>query len=152
MLNSGKNRRFLLRLMLKFDGWPWKTIGQIYYATSIFVHHFIAISELKLALESGNSQFGSKLGDFFVPYGFEIWWMTLKNNRAPRLCYFKLCASFHSHQWIQAGVTAQKRPMRGKIGDFLSRVTLKFDGWPWKTISHLSYATSSFVHHFIAIC
>ena len=38
------------------------------------------------------------------------------------------------------------------MGDFLSRVTLKFDGWPWKTIVHLFYATSSFVHHFIAIC
>ena len=62
------------------------------------------------------------------------------------------CASFHSHQWIQTGVTVQKRPIRVKIGDFLSRVTLKLDGWPWKTIEHLSSATSSFVHHFIAIC
>ena len=32
--------------------------------------------------------------------------MTLKNNRAPLLCCFKLCASFHSHWWIQPGVTA----------------------------------------------
>ena len=31
-------------------------------------------------------------------------------------------------------------------------VTFKFDGWPWKTIEHLFYATSSFVHHSIAIC
>ena len=28
---------------------------------------------------------------------------------------------------------------------FLSRVPLNLDGWPWKTIGHLSYATSSFV-------
>ena len=28
-----------------------------------------------------------------------------------------------------------------KCDDFLSRVTLKFDGWPWKTIGHLFYAT-----------
>ena len=34
---------------------------------------------------------------------------------------------------------------------FLSRVTLKFDRWPWKIIGHLTYATSSFVHHFITI-
>ena len=44
-----------------------------------------------------------------------------------------------------------KRPIWVKIGDVLSCVTLKFDGWPWKTIGHLSFAVSSFVQHFIAI-
>ena len=57
--------------------------------------------------------------------------MTLKNNRAPLLCYFTLCASFHSHQLIQTGVSVWKRPIWVKI-DFFSRVTLKFDRWPWK--------------------
>ena len=74
-----------------------------------------------------------------------------KNNRAPLLCYFKVYASFRSHQWIQAGVTVRKRPIWVKIDDFLSRVTLQFDIWPSKTIGHLFYATSSFVHHFVAI-
>ena len=45
----------------------------------------------------------------------------------------------------------RKRPIWVKIGDVLYRVTLKFDGWPWKTIGHLSFAVSSFVQHFIAI-
>ena len=45
----------------------------------------------------------------------------------------------------------RKRPIWVKIGDVLSRVTLKFDGWPWKTIGHLSFAVSRFVQHFIAI-
>ena len=45
----------------------------------------------------------------------------------------------------------RKLPIWVKIGDVLSRVTLKFDGWPWKTIWHLSFAVSSFVQHFIAI-
>ena len=45
----------------------------------------------------------------------------------------------------------RKCPIWVKIGDILSRVTLKFDGWPWKTIGHLSFAVSSFVQHFIAI-
>ena len=70
--------------------------------------------------------------------------MTLKNNRAPLLFYFKLCASFRNHWCIETWVTVRKRLN-------LSRVTLKFDGWPWKTIGHLFYATSRFVHHFIAI-
>ena len=75
----------------------------------------------------------------------------LENNRAPLLCYFKLCASFCTHWWIQIGVTVWKRPIWVKIGDVLYRVTLKFDIWPWKTIGHLYYATSSPVHNFVAI-
>ena len=51
--------------------------------------------------------------------------MTLKNNRAPLLCYFKLCASFRSHWWIQTGVTVRKRPIWVKFDDYLSRVTLE---------------------------
>ena len=45
----------------------------------------------------------------------------------------------------------QKRSIWVKIGDVLYRVTLKFDGWPWKTNRHLSFAVSSFVQYFIAI-
>ena len=78
--------------------------------------------------------------------------MTLKNYRVPLLCFFKLCASFHSHQWTLTGVTVRKRPIWVKFDDFFSSVTLKFDRWPYKTIGHLFYATSSFVHHFIIIC
>ena len=88
---------------------------------------------------------------FFILCDLEIWWMTLENNRAPLLYHTKLCASFQIHRWIQIGVTVQKRSIWVKIGNFLSRVTLKFDGWPWKTIGHLFYVVSSFVHHFTAI-
>ena len=92
-----------------------------------------------------------QIRQFLEPCDLEIWRMTLKNNRAPLLCYFKLYASFRSHRWIQAGVTVRKRPIWVKIDDFFTRVTLKFDGWPSKTIGHLFNATSSFVHHFVAI-
>ena len=78
---------FSARVTVKFDRWPWKPIGHLYYAISSSMHHFIAIGELKLELHSGNAQFGSKSMIFF------------------------------------------------------SRVTLKFDVWPWKTIGHLFYAT-----------
>ena len=49
-----------------------------------------------------------------------------------------ICAAFCSHWWIQTGVTVWKRLIWVKIDDFFSRVTLKFDGWPSKTIGHLS--------------
>ena len=77
--------------------------------------------------------------------------MTLKNNRTPLLCYFKLCAAFRSHWWIQTGVIVQKRLIWVKSTIFFSRTTLKFYGWPSKLIGHLFYATSSFVQHFAAI-
>ena len=88
---------FLSCVTLKFDGWPWKTIGHFFYATSSCVHHFIAICKFSMELQSRNAKFGSKSA-FFVSCDPD------------------------------------------------------FDGWPWKTIQHFFYATSSFVHHFIAIC
>ena len=141
---------FLSRDTLQFVRWPWKTIGHIVYATSSLVHHFKAICDFKMELQSGNAHLGQNWG-FFVPCDLEIWRMTLKINRAPLLCYFKRCASFHSHLGIQNGATVRKRQIWVKISVFLSCVTLKFDGWHWKTIERLFYATSSFVHHSIAI-
>ena len=78
--------------------------------------------------------------------------MTLTLEKAPLLCYLKLCASFCSQRSIQTGVTVQKHLIPVKIHNFSSRLTQKFERWPWKTIGHLFYTTSSFVHHFIAIC
>ena len=74
----------------------------------------------------------------------------LDNNRAPFLCYFKLCASFRSPWWFQTSYSPET-PNLGQIRRFSGFVTLKFDGYPWKTIEHLFYTTSSFVHHFVAI-
>ena len=135
--NLGQNRRiFFSRVTLQFDVWLWKTIGHLFYIDSSFVHHSVTIGEFKLDLQSGNAQFG-QIRQFLELCDLEIWQMTLKNNRAPLLCYFKLCASFRSHGWIQTGVTVRKHPIWVKFNDFFSRVTLKFDGWPWKTIGHL---------------
>ena len=98
-----------------------------------------------------------KIGDCFVQLDFEIWWMTLKNNRATFLCYIKLCVSF-SKPWVNSNWRYSPETLNSSQNRhfFLSRVTLKFDRWPWiscftQSIGHLSYAVSSFVHHFIAI-
>ena len=76
---------------------------------------FLTISEFKLQLQSRNAQVVSKLAICCVARDLEIWQMTLKHNRAPFLCYFKLCTSFHNHQWIQTGVTVWKAPIRFKL-------------------------------------
>ena len=105
---------------------------------------------IEMELKSGNAQFGSK-STFFVQCGLEIWRTILKNNRVHLLYCFKLFTSFHSHQWSQTGVTVRKHPIWVKINDLYSRVSLKFDRWPWKSIGHLSWVTSNFVYHSIII-
>ena len=116
-------------MTLKFEGWPWKTIGRLFYTTSSFVHHFKPIGEVKLELQCGNS---GQNQQFFILCDLEIWYMTLINNRAPLLCCFKLGASFHSHQWIETGVTLRKSPIWVKIDNLFKpcdleiwRMTLK---------------------------
>ena len=99
-----------------------------------FVHHFKAIGELKLELQSGNYQFGSKQASFcpsYAPPSFVHHFIAI--------CEFKM--------EIQSG----KRQIWVKNDKFLSRVMLKFYRWPWKPIGHLFYATSSLAHHFIAL-
>ena len=114
------------------------------------MYHFKSISEVKLELQSGNAQFGSKLA-FFVPCDLKISWMTSKNNRAPLLYttlsfvqHFKAIGIFKLE--LQSG-NAQ---FGLKLAIFCPPWPCKNDGWPWKTIGHLSYGVSSFVHYFIA--
>ena len=105
---GSKSTIFFSHVTLKFDGWHWKTIGHLFYVASSFVQHFIAICEIKLELQFRNAQFASK-STIFCPL------MALKNNRAHLLCYFQLCATFHSHLWNQTGVTVRKSPNWNKI-------------------------------------
>ena len=150
-LNSGQNRRFFVPCDLEI--W-WMTLKS-YRAPLLCYNKLCAWFQSHCWIKTGvtvrKPSIQVKIGDFFVLCDLEIWQTTFKNNRAPVLCCFKLCASFHSHQWIQTKVTVRKLLIRVKIGNFLSCVTLKFDGWPWKTIGHLFNATLNFVHHFKAI-
>ena len=78
-----------------------------------------------------------KIVDCVVSCDLEVWRVALKYNRTPLLCYCQICASFHSHQWIQTGDIVRKRSIRVKIGAFMSHVTLKFDGRPRKNKAYL---------------
>ena len=116
---------FLSRVTLKFEGWPWKTIGHLFYANTSFVHHFVAIGEYKLELQSGNAQARSNSTIFRAVWPWNLTDDLEKNNRAPLLCCFQLCAWFHCHMWIQTGVRVRKR-----LSWVLTSVTLTFDLWP----------------------
>ena len=104
LLKFYPNHWFLACVSLKFDAWP-KT-RQIW-----------GIWKLRLAYNPETPNLGQNRW-CFVLCDLEIWWMTLGNNRASLLCCFKLCATFHSHWWIQTGVTVPKRPIRVKFDNF----------------------------------
>ena len=137
-LNSGQNRRFFVMCDLEIWWMTLKNNRAFLLCCFKLCAWFHSHQWIQTGVTVRKCPIWVKIGDFFVPCDLEIWRMTLKNNRAPLLCYIKLCASFRSHKWIQTGVTVQKRPISVKFSDFLSRVTLKFDRWPWKTIGHLS--------------
>ena len=99
-----------------------KEIERIFYDASRLMNHFIAISEFKLEF---------KIEDFLVSWDLQIWQMRLKNNRTPPFCYFRLCASFRSHWWIQAGVTVRKHPI------WVKKMMIFLAVWPWNLTDDL---------------
>ena len=132
---------------LKFDGWLRKATGHHSYPTSSFVHHFIAMGELKFDLV-WKRPIRAKIGNFLfhVTLKFDGWpWKKgtklFYANSSFVHCFLTICV-------FKLGT----RSIRVKIVYFLARVILKFDEWLRKTIGHLFYATASVVHHFVAIC
>ena len=96
---------------LTFDLWPWPFAWTLLWSLVITPENFMMIRWWEYSQQGKSEGFDScdrpsnlKLDSnrqFFCPCDREIWWMTLQNNRAPLLCYFKLCASFCTHWWIQ---------------------------------------------------
>ena len=74
----------------------------------------------------------------FCPCDLEIWWMTLKNNRAHFLGCFKLCLLYSiAISELKLEFHSEKAQFGSKLTIYFSRVTLKFDRRPSKTIGHL---------------
>ena len=150
LLKLDSNHRFSARVTLKFDGWPRKIIGHLFYITSSFVHHLKPLGEFQLELLSGNAQFGSESANFCpVTLTFDGWpWKTIGH-------LFYATLSFVHHFKAIGEYKLELQSEDAQFGSksiiFLSHLTLKFDEWPWKTIRLLLYATSSFVYHSIAI-
>ena len=153
---TSKNNRALLLYYVKLcasfqiHGWPWKTTGHLSYAASSFVHHFIDIGEFTLALQSGNAQFG-QIRRFFsrVTLKFNGWpWKTIR-----QLFYTTSSFVHHFKLSVKSNLSFSLETLNSGRNwwFFLSRVTLEFDGLTSKTIGHISYAASSFLHHFVVI-
>ena len=122
--NLGQIRRFLEPCDLEIWRMTFKKIGHLFYATSSFVQHFIAIGEFKLELQSGNAQSGSN-STILAPCDLEIWRMTLKNKRGTFLKQHQaiciISSSYVNSNWSYSPET--------KIGSWPL--------WPWPLTSDL---------------
>ena len=103
---GSKSTNFLSCVTSKFDGWPWKTIGHLFYVASSFMHHFIAIGEFKLKLQSGNTQFGSKSAIFLsrVTFKFNRWtckiiWQLSLATSSFMHHFIIICGHLHGHHF-----------------------------------------------------
>ena len=63
--------------------------------------------------------------------------------------FLKDMCLFDNHLPIAIWIIVRKRT---QIVDFPAHVTFQFDGWRGKTIGHLFYAPSCFVHRFVTVC
>ena len=108
-------------------------------------------SNWRCSLETPNFNFWSKSTICFsrVTFKFDRWpWQTIGHLFYVTSSFgndFKAIGEFKL-EW-QSETLNYTQNQR-----YLSLVTLKFHGWPWKIIRHLFYAISRFEHHFIAIC
>ena len=138
-------------MTLKFDGWSRKVIGQLFHITSSFVHHLKSLGEFKPELLSGNAQFGSKSMIFCPVWPWNLMDDLEKQQSISSMLHEALCIISKPSVNSNWSYSPEMLNFGSKSAIFLSRVTLKFDGWPWKTIGHLFYVATSFMHHFIAI-
>ena len=110
--------------------WPWNLMDDLGKQALCIISCPLVNSNLSYSPETVNSGQNRR---FFEPCDPEILRMTLKNNRASLLCYFKLCASFRTHWWIQIGVTVRKRPIWVKFDDFYSQ-SEGFESCDWPIV------------------
>ena len=149
--NLGQIWRFLEPYDVEIWRMTCKTIGHLFYATSSIVHHVVAIGEFKLQLQSGNAQSGSNSTIFRAVWPWNLTDDLAKRKGISSMLLQALCIISYPLVILNLSYSPETPNLGHKCDDFFSRVTLKFDGWPWKTIGHLFYATSSFVQHFVPI-
>ena len=86
-----------------------KTIGYLFYTTSSFMHHFVAIAEFKLELQSWNAQFGSKSTIFRAVWPWNLTDDLEKQKGTSPKHHQALCIIFSSYvnsNWSNSPETA----------------------------------------------
>ena len=99
--------------------------GHLFNATSNFVHHVVAINR--------NSSYNPETLNWdenrssFITCDPEISRLTLKNNNAPLLCYYKKALCINSQASVKSNYRPET-PNSDQNRQFLIRMILKFDG------------------------
>ena len=99
----------LTSVTLTFDLWPWSVAWTLLWSLVITLENCMMIQWLE------HSKKGVTDGQTENTI-CRAAWSQLKT--IGHLCYFKLCASFRTHWWIQIGVTLRKRPIWVKFDNF----------------------------------
>ena len=76
----------------------------------------------------------------------------LKNNRAPFLGFIKFVHYFKAIIEFKLELQSGNAQFRSKLAFFFIPGDIEIRRMILKTIGHLFYATSNFLHHFLAIC
>ena len=103
--------------------WPWNLMTQKNNRATLLCYFKVFASFrshwwIQTGVKVRKRLIWVKIDAFFQPCDLKIWGTTFKNSRAPLQCYFKHCAAFRSHWWIQTRVTAWKRPIWVKCYNF----------------------------------
>ena len=124
-------------------------MGNLFRASKSYVCHFTAICDFEFELPPGNTQIRVKLS-VLVTLKFDRWhWTTIGHifYATPSVVHYDKAIGE-----LKLELQSRNAHLGSKLAIVLSHVTVKFDVLHWKTITHLFYATSSFLHHFVAIC
>ena len=151
LLKFDPNHRFFVPCDLEIWWMAWENnrAPLLYYiklCASFQIHRWIQIG-----ITVGKRPIWVKIDNFLsrVTFKFNRWhWKTIEH-------LFCVASSFVYHftaiSEFKLQLQSGNAQFWSKSTIFFSRVTLKFNGWLSKTVGHLFYATSSFVHHFIPI-
>ena len=142
--NLGQIRWLFSRVNLQFDVWTWKTIGHLFYGTWSFVHHFVAIGDFKLEIQSGNAQFGSKSTIYIAVWPCN-WRMTLKT-----IGHLFYATSSLVHHFVAIGEF--KLESQSGNAQFGSKSTILLALWPCNLTYDLKNNRAIFLFYFQALC
>ena len=121
---------FFSRVTFQLHIWPWKTIRHLLNGTSSFVHHFVAIGDFKLELQSGNAQFGSNLTIFRA-----LWPCNLTYDLEKTIGHLFYSTSSFVHHFVNIGVL--KLELQTGNAQFGPNSTIFRAVWPWNVTDDL---------------
>ena len=106
---------------LKFDGWPRKTIGHLFYTTSSFAHHFKSHGEIQTGVTVRKCS-RVKIGDFYP-----VWPWNLTDDLENQ----------YNTSSILLSISEFKMELQSGNAEFGSKSAIICSAWPWNLMDDL---------------